>query len=315
MNSTSPKFQLMRWLLSLNRLSRKGFTLMELLIAIAIGSVIMSTLLYLVVEMTQASRREEVLTQTQQDMQRALDYISRDAREAVYVYSTPTDITGELDDLPAGADPILAFWRLDPIDVSAIGATQCAAAENECNALKIRQSAHTLVVYLQEENGDGSIWGGPSRILRYELPKYDDVSTLTQNTGYSDPTVCNSFGDWNGYVAGCDPSANNGNTDGTVAVLTDSVDALDTGDAGSCPDNNNYMLTSANADSFYSCVRLGLGSESDTNTNQTLVVYLRGNATEGQDGLINTFSEEGRTPTIQSEVLIRGVLNKRVGDE
>ena len=67
-----------------------GFTLIELLVTLIVGSIILAGLPYLVVELLQISRREEVLTRTQQDMKRALDYISRDVREAVYVYPKPS---------------------------------------------------------------------------------------------------------------------------------------------------------------------------------------------------------------------------------
>jgi prepilin-type N-terminal cleavage/methylation domain-containing protein len=322
MKFKSPQFLLARWFLKLSRNSLKGFTLLELLIAIAIGSAIMSTLLYLVVELAQANRREEVLTQTQQDMQRAIDYITRDAREAVYVYSTPAALTGNptpdtplvdrLTNLPAGT-PILAFWRLDPVDTSEIGNTACTAKEAECATLKVRQSAYTLVVYLQEQNPGGSIWGGPSRIIRYELPKYSDVANLTQRKGYSDPTLCNSFENWVGPSTDCD-SGNVGTTQGVSAVLTDYVDSINNA-SEACP--SGYLRTPSTSTSFYTCVRSGaLGEDPDregtqANTNQTLLVYLRGNATDGRDGLLNTFNEEGRLPTLESEVLIRGVLNER----
>jgi type II secretory pathway pseudopilin PulG len=297
---------------------------MELLIAIAIGSVIMSTLLYLVVEITQASRREEVLYQTQQDMQRAIDYMARDAREAVYVYPTPTTLTGDptpdtplvdrLPNFPSTGTPILAFWRLDPLDISAIDAAACSAKQNECDALKVRQSAYTLVVYLQEPNPGDTIWQGPTRIIRYELPKYADLSDLTQSEGYSDPTICNTFENWLGPTSDCDSGNINSGEDQRITseVLTDHVDIVD-GNTGNCP-TTDYQLTPGTSTSFYVCVRDGsAGTDSEgnqTNTNQTLLVYLRGNATDGE-GLFTTFNEEGRLPTLESEVLIRGVLNKQ----
>ena len=140
----------------------KGFTLIELLVTVVVGSIIVAGLLYLVVELLQINRREEVLTQTQQDTQRALDYITTDLREAVYVYTKPEDVTNivnQVNDLPAGT-PVLAFWRLNPVDPSnTFWPVNCTTAfqsdpvkQAECDTLKIRQSFYTLVIYLQQNN-------------------------------------------------------------------------------------------------------------------------------------------------------------------
>ena len=65
----------------------KGFTLLELLISLFIASLIISGLLYLVVELTKADKRESNLDQVQRDISRAMEYIVNDLQEAVYVLS------------------------------------------------------------------------------------------------------------------------------------------------------------------------------------------------------------------------------------
>ncbi|MEY3299938.1 MAG: hypothetical protein RLZZ597_3198 [Cyanobacteriota bacterium] len=331
-----PKF--VHWLLRASRASQRGFTLIELLVAIIIGSMIMGSLLFLVIELMQANRREEVLTQTQQDMQRAIDYITRDAREAVFVYSTPGAIVepdGGTDTLLAelgitvnssgvvtaptdlaGAIPILAFWRLDPVPTdNGIWTKNCSTAFsgakiNECSTLRLRQSFYTLVVYFQRPNEVGSIWGGPSRIVRYELPKYGsdaDIASLIQRKGYSDPTGCTTFETWSAPpgrnpVAPCD-STNSGTTAPNIAVLTDYVNFANLTPDPTCVGQSTP--TTASAQGFMACV------SGATGTNQTLRIFLQGNATEGRPGIVNTFSEAGRLPTLESEILIRGVLNKQ----
>ena len=104
-----------------------GFTLIELLVAMFIGSIITSILLFLVVQLLQTSQRESARSDTQREMQMALDYIGRDLREAVYVYdgnclaSSPPSgsaCKGLLSYLPATTAsnlPVLAFWRVDPL--------------------------------------------------------------------------------------------------------------------------------------------------------------------------------------------------------
>lgn len=119
-----------------------------------IGSIIVSTLLYGVVNILQTDQRDASRSDTQRDMQMALDYIARDVREATYVYGITQDTitdaatgktslgpkesclydygtaslnrgksgkcTGLLEYLPdvltAGSNrPVLAFWKAEPL--------------------------------------------------------------------------------------------------------------------------------------------------------------------------------------------------------
>ncbi|WP_017300105.1 prepilin-type N-terminal cleavage/methylation domain-containing protein [Nodosilinea nodulosa] len=303
---------------------RHGFTLIELLVAIVVGSLIVGTMLFLVVELLKVNRREEVLTQTQQDMRRALDYITRDAGEAVYIYSTPAAVTSQLDGFPNATEvPVLAFWRLDPLDpnnasVRTFFNSSCSSAFsgaklNECNTLRVRQGYYTLVVYALQQNTGNDIWGGKSRIVRYELPKYTSagLATLTNTSGYAEPTgSTNTFNNW---------TKGTGTTPRNLSVLTDFVDDNDPSQptTGLCP--TNYLQTPANnANNFYACVRedTTAANPDDSNltigNNQTLIVFLRGNADIRNAGL-GAFSQAGSLPTLKSEVLIRGVLDKQPG--
>ena len=327
------------WLLRAKGMRSGGFTLTELLIAIVVGSIIVTTMLYLVVELLQINRREEVLTQTQQDMRRAIDYISRDAGEAIYIYSSPNQIvnteTGatlldQLDDFPkAGQVPVLAFWRLDPLDpsnpkVKALFDKDCSsfttvAERAECNTLKIRQGSYTLVVYAQQPNTGNDIWGGKSRIVRYELPKYvsGKIDNLEKTPGYSEPTGVFTDGPLAGRPKRFDLWAKGtGDTKGNFVVLTDFVDESRANVTSDC--RAGYTKTPADANNFYVCVQQGTSqlNEDDarltTGSNQTLIVFLRGNASTENSGFA-TFSDTGRLPTLESEVLIRGVLDKRPG--
>ena len=75
------------------RLSRRiprGFTLIEVLVSMVVAGFVISGLMFLVVDLLRTDQRELTLEQTQQDMKRALDYISDDLREAVFVYDNPT---------------------------------------------------------------------------------------------------------------------------------------------------------------------------------------------------------------------------------
>jgi prepilin-type N-terminal cleavage/methylation domain-containing protein len=131
---------------------RQGFTLIELLVSMLIASLIVSGLLYGVVEILQTNQKDSSRSDTQRDMQMAMDYIARDVREATYVYGVMPDpadptkkesclsaygngrergrsgqCTGLLEYLPAnlnklienkdfkGNTPVLAFWKPEPL--------------------------------------------------------------------------------------------------------------------------------------------------------------------------------------------------------
>jgi prepilin-type N-terminal cleavage/methylation domain-containing protein len=126
------------------RTDRRGFTLIELLVAILISGLIVSGLLYVVVEVLGINQKDSARSDTQRDMQMAMDYITRDLREAFYVYGTQVEgttvqsclasrgdaatrgansqCTGLLAYLPDylfPADksniPVLAFWKPEPL--------------------------------------------------------------------------------------------------------------------------------------------------------------------------------------------------------
>lgn len=329
----APK-NLLHWLRHGGRHSHKGFTLLELLIAIIIGSLITTTLLYLVIEMLKVNGREEALTQTQQNMRRAADYITRDLSEAIYVYDSPESEVGsetnreplidKLSDLPVGATPILAFWRVDPIDEEDIDdipdCTTFAAGDprEECRTLKTRRVTYTLVVYLQEENDDDGIWGGSSRIIRYQLPKYEDLASLTQTPGYTDPSLTNLDGD-SANARGYDDWEDSGATDGIAQVLTDEVfkEEEDT-TPGTCPDDTggfgDYSVYPPNSNTFYICTRNRLGGDGTDDeqiTNQSVVVYLQGDPEGREDRpIFSPASNNSLLPTIRSEALIRGIIEE-----
>lgn len=317
MSTTPSQLWLFRLLMSLRRSSKAGFTLLELLISIIIVGIIISGLLYLVVEMLQLDRREFVLNQVSTDMNRAIDYIASDAEEAVYVYSTPADVIGanKITDIDTATEtPILAFWRPDPLDQDDLDAISSCTSD-ECKLLKTRQASMTLVVYLQEENEDSSIWNGETRIVRYSLPKYTSISSsLPKTPGYFDPLdEDNDFGTWKA----------SGTTNGLKQVLVDSVDELapsNIADADAvCPDSSLYTrspATPSDGKSFFVCVReAGIGTNSlgeTLDSNQDLIVFLRGNATARQDGLITAISDASQLPTLKSRVLLRGVRGEEL---
>ncbi len=284
-----------------------------------VASIVVSGLLYLVVELLQIDRRESTLTRVQQDMQRAIDYIADDIKEAVYIYDDPSSVRSQLSDLPIGAVPILAFWRPDAINTNIPDCTTWGALTStfaECEVLEIRQSAYSLIVYLQKARDTNANWPGKSRIIRYELDKYQDLATLTLTPGYRDPAADGiDFSTW---------SSSGTTTQGSKAVLVDFVDdstathnKAPLSDSPACSSlGAGYKVvpstaTISTATSFFGCIKDPAPelSESTGNGNQDAYLFLRGSI-DGADGAVNAFSDDSSLPTLETRVLMRGVINK-----
>jgi prepilin-type N-terminal cleavage/methylation domain-containing protein len=184
-----------------------GFTLIELLVALFIGSVITGALLFMVVKLLETNQREAARSDTQREVQMALDYISRDLREAVYVYdgrclvndspalhpnppvpSSP-NCSGLLSYLPTpisgGATtlPVLAFWKVEDLpknlkDNCSNNASAYSSTATYPPAITgvpcVSRRMYTLVVYTLDTDNSSGTWRGRARIKRYNLPQFTD---------------------------------------------------------------------------------------------------------------------------------------------
>ncbi len=212
------------------RPGQSGFTLIELLVALIIGSIITVLVLGFTVQLMTNNQREASRSDTQREVQAALDYINRDVREAVYVYdgeclrnpgrkSSAIPATAEntcpgiLPYLPGALNdannlPVLAFWRLDDLPdtvlancrtnaAAIVGGTAGAAITNvPCSSRKM----YTLVVYSLNNNnpvgaGGTTTWRGRTRITRYTLPQFTEGGGTTETAGWFSP-LARSFPDW-----------------------------------------------------------------------------------------------------------------------
>ncbi len=317
----------------------KGFTLVELLVSILMAGIIISSLLYMMVNLLQTDQKESATNQTQTEMQAAIDYITSDLRDAVYVYDDVTKLSSYLPDYATTHKPILAFWKTESVaeqnqtlpsapttsPTPSPTPTACSTFTDalkiaECTSLRVRQNTYTLVVYLQSK-GEGGEWKGKSRIRRYQLRKYkntsatENMSTLSQSKGYVDPSQTNtSFKNWplsnvdgttNLQGTGNRPVTDNGD------VLADFVDdpANRTAVIPTC--TTGYTRTPLATTpiptytSFFACVR----NEADSvGLNQDIIVFLRGNPV-GKTGILSDPPDK-QLPTLQSQVVARGVLDK-----
>ncbi|MEO0887084.1 MAG: prepilin-type N-terminal cleavage/methylation domain-containing protein [Cyanobacteria bacterium J06648_10] len=328
---------LYQYLLTLKKQSRKGFTLIELLVSLIISGLIISTLLYVVVDLVSLDNREARLNQVQLDTKRALDYITNDLQEAVYIYQDPAAISAQLTGdsrFPtpdANTFPVLAFWRIDPVDNLPDCTTGSLAFQSTCQVLSIRRATYTLVVYIQRNNDGNRNWPGQSRLIRYELTKYSDINTLAIRPGYKDPTdstVANSsFETW----------TSDGVPSGNAAVLVDYIASPDLelnrapladagapcssyGNDGATTPVNLYSITPTTASStantsFFACIRNPDPDNDPTTTNranQDVYVFLRGAAQGEGDSRQYGYSESTSLPLLETQVLVRGIIDKNL---
>ncbi|MFG6103934.1 type II secretion system protein [Leptothoe sp. EHU-05/26/07-4] len=339
------KTLLYRWLLQRRQYKASGFTLTEVLISIAIAGVIVSGLLFLVVELLQIDRREIALERVQRDMQRAMDYIADDLKEAVYVYDSSSlpDIVADIQELSdeegpgvtgsGDAVPLIAFWRTVPIEDDVLPDT-CTGSRREieiCRVAKTRRASYSLVVYYQKHRDDGAAnypWQGESVLRRYELPQYNP-GTLNVTTGYIEPIDLNNgetiFEEWTDIVT----TAISG---GESAVLVDFVEeanidgagAIDcraliadfnsplTGEVDIAADEYNYVLTPTDATEqtgFFACVRAPEPAGENFRATQDVYLFLRGD-TRSASRFLGPASDNSIRPALQTQVKLRGVIDK-----
>ena len=184
------------------------------------------------------------------------------------------------------------------------------------------------MVYVQRPNDGNANWPGQSRLIRYELSKYKNTATMALTPGYNDPANledgASSFENWTPDTTGGDPA-------GTSAVLVDFVNSpIATLDRSPLSDptkpcstygtdasgNSLYQVVPSTATtttdtSFFACVR-SPDTGGDECANQDVYVFLRGNAYDGPSGSINMSSNESALPILETRVLVKGVINKRI---
>lgn len=305
-----------------NKKADKGFTLIELLIVVLIAGGIISGLMFMVVELLTADQKEASKNQTQQEMQMAMDYISAELREAVYVYDqtclsdTANGSAGDenycpglYNHIPADlhdtdTTPILAFWKQEqlPTEVRTACGGGTAIDDTPC----IAGHAYSLIVY-STDTSDNAKWDGKSRITRYSLDKYTVSGTsYAETAGYVDPSAYgNVFRSWPYYQGIGDTAPVNKQTGtltaGTDDVLVDFVDDTALDAATTCPTDYNFSTNGA-ITGFYGCV----SAEDRTDQNRDVILSLRGNA-YGRPAING---EAAFLPTIDTHVLSRPVLSK-----
>jgi len=211
--------------------TEKGMTLVELLVGAIMAFLIITPMLAFVVDMLNTDRREQVKSNTEQDLQAAVDFIAQDLSQAIYIYdnnpvlttatTTGTGIPDIKNQLPPNTTgtPILVFWKrqqiknavpINTISGSATKPSECGdPKDGKCNDTYVL----SLVAYYQVKDSDptwcqpsGSPGSCPTRITRYEIrdgvknpyatsadPNFPYYSTTDQKEDAPDPAFNTSF--------------------------------------------------------------------------------------------------------------------------
>ncbi|TVQ18668.1 MAG: type II secretion system protein [Leptolyngbya sp. DLM2.Bin15] len=298
-----------------------GFTMIEVLIAAALAGMIISGLLYLVLELMGTNQREAARDETQQDMQNALDYVSSELRESVYIYP-PVCLTGRgapgsddfcpgvLNHLPPNLTqnsvPVVAFWKQERFPDAVLQACANGGAPPGTNC--INGHSYSLIVYLLS---DGANWDGQAQLSRYALTEFTQGGAL--RAGYTNPGAQQNFRTWP-FLG--DENLQAGIPDGRPDVLVDFVDRGTGANAqfvsanqSVCPTDYTVsppdaLLAATGFDgvrSFYACI-----GPSATNRNTEVILRLRGNA----DGRAGAQNENSFMTALETRVLSRGVIGK-----
>jgi hypothetical protein len=160
----------------------KGMTLVELLVGSIMAFLIITPMIGFVVDMLNTDRREQVKSNTEQDIQAAVDFIAQDLSQAIYIYDGKgiTDIKTQLPANGPTKIPILVFWKRQQIKNSVpinsdIKPNKCSEKENagKCNDTYVL----SLVAYYQFKDTEatwcqpsgGTAGNCPTRIARYEI--------------------------------------------------------------------------------------------------------------------------------------------------
>jgi prepilin-type N-terminal cleavage/methylation domain-containing protein len=296
----------------------RGFTLLELLVATAIGGGIIAGLMFMVVQLTNTDLRESSRSETQREMQLALDYISTELREAVYVYDGDQlqNLSQFLPNAVAGNNsvPVLAFWRQHPFPAWARDWCRTRTSDQTPGVACESGSSYSLVVYSISTLNNNNIWSDNARITRYALTEFgSNANELTQ--GYVNPGLYNNnFATWPFPL---DDATNDlrqqtprsgrppGNLVGTPVTLVDYVNNNGR-PTPSCP--TGYTPTPANnVRGFYACVSRRM----DTSENQDVILYVQGDVSGRPGYTIEGFRATNDTlPALETRVFTRGALRR-----
>lgn len=158
-----------------------GFTMLELLISLVIAFLVLTPLFGLMVSIMNTDKREQAKTSSEQELQIAMDFITRDLQQAVYIYDSngvtrnynaTAANSGIKDSLPTVANgvPILVFWKRELVS---------NVIPTEANTRDDAFVYSLVAYYLIKDNS--TTWSKAARIARWQIK--DGVRSISNSTG------------------------------------------------------------------------------------------------------------------------------------
>lgn len=144
-----------------------GFTLIELLVAMILAVLVITPLLGFMINILDTDRKEQAKVNSEQEIQTALDYISQDLKQAIYIYDA-RGIDAIQDELPYASDrnkvPVLVFWKRE-FKKGAVTRNYYSGTNDGF--------VYSLVAYYliksNSSNNPNNIWSNQFRIAKFEL--------------------------------------------------------------------------------------------------------------------------------------------------
>lgn len=330
----------------------QGFTLLELLVVTVIASGIVAGLMFIVVQLMTTDQREASRSETQREMQMALDYISTDLREAVYVYTGNQLANVQAGGVSRGAfsnflptslsdnsTPILAFWKQQrfPRAIQDRCARNVSTTGINCEV----GSSYALVIYSLSTANANNIWSANNaRITRYVLSEFNNAGNY--NAGYVNPGSFGNFASWpfgrargNAGIVNLQTVAiyqndtRIGRPTGSPVPLVDFVDTTTplANNTTLCPTEAGVAYGPSpltNPVGLFACVSVrptaGTGAQQIelSGFNQDVILSIKGTV-RGRPGyapgtvVVNYRNNADTLPTLETRVLARGVLGRSPG--
>ena len=322
-------FLLQGWMKFSTRKNRDhGFTLVELLIGLVMAFLVLTPLFGLMISIMNTDEKEQAKTTSEQELQTAIDFITRDLQQAVYIYdsqgvtnnySATAANSGIRDSLPtvAGGVPILVFWKQEVVSnvIPTTGPNDDA-------------SVYSLVAYYLI-NSPSTIWSNTARIARWQIKdgvrSPSDTSGVTCNPSYNtsikfvDADNCPSPG-FKPFDLDMNQWQRSGSFTNDPQVLVDFIDQTPRDQTNvpnitpSCANANQSSVTitpisSATMTSFYACVSNYADPTNQGQVISTAQIFIRGNAlariqTSNIDYEDN--SQQTYFPTVSAIIQARG---------
>ncbi|MEH2055694.1 MAG: hormogonium polysaccharide secretion pseudopilin HpsC [Nostoc sp.] len=278
-----------------------GFTLIELLVALLLAFLVLTPLLGFMVNILSTDQKEQAKANSEQELQTAVDYMTNDLQQAVYIYDK-TALTTNSNSVPASSgiqdqippvkpasvcsstttcQPILVFWKRKFLSggITLSSSTTTSTTDDTF--------VYSLVAYYLIKDSNTN-WSNAARIARFEIRDGVLVASGTTTgtagncTGYSNDTYIDTshcpdagFQRFNLNLPGAVGISQQMNSWTTASaaytqqplVLVDYIDQTSIGSTTlTCPTGT---LSSGSFMGFYTCVDVA---------NTTAQVFLRGNA-------------------------------------